>query len=376
MGKCKEDNCNKHSIYNLPNEKIGIYCNEHKKENMIDIKNKKCLSKECDRRPNFNLPNEKNAIYCNEHKKENMVDINHKKCLENDCDKRPNFNLPNENVGIYCNEHKKENMIDINNKKCLFNDCDKRPNFNLPNKKVGVYCNYHKKENMIDIIHKRCHELNCDISPYFNLPNENIGLYCSKHKKENMVNVKDKRCLEDNCETIPSNKKYNGYCLRCFIFKFPEVKLSRNYKVKETHMTDFIKKQFQEEVITFDKTVGGCSKRRPDVYIDKFTHVIICECDENQHKDTSCENKRMMELFQDFGNRPVVFIRFNPDSYTNETGKKIPSSFKYHKTLDVPMIRDSNEWSNRLNVLKDTINKWVINVPEKELTCEYLFYDL
>jgi len=61
----------------------------------------------------------------------------------------------------------------------------------------------------------------------------------------------------------------------------------------------------------FDKQTGGCSKMRPDVFIDKFTHVVIIECDENQHKDTSCENKRTMELFQDFGNRPIVFIRFN-----------------------------------------------------------------
>ena len=140
-------------------------------------------------------------------------------------------------------------------------------------------------------------------------------------------------------------------------------------------MTDFIKEKFKDQDIIFDKTVGGCSKRRHDVYIDKFTHVIIIECDENQHRETSCENKRTMELFQDFGNRPVVFIRFNPDSYINEKNKKILSSFKYHKTLDVPMIIEPKEWSNRLNVLKETISSWVNDIPSRELTYEYLFYD-
>ena len=106
-------------------------------------------------------------------------------------------------------------------------------------------------------------------------------------------------------------------------------------------MTDFIKYQFQDQDMTFDKQTSGCSRRRPDVYIDKFTHIVITECDENQHKDTSCENKRMMELFQDFGNRPIVYIRFNPDSYVNKDNKKVLSSFKMHKLLDVPMIRDS-----------------------------------
>ncbi len=112
-----------------------------------------------------------------------------------------------------------------------------------------------------------------------------------------------------------------------------------------------------------------------NIYIDKFTHVVITECDENQHRDTSCENKRIMELFQDFGNRPIVFIRFNPDSYINEKFEKVLSSFKMHKTLDVPMIREQKEWSDRLNVLKETINKWIIDIPNRELTCEYLFYD-
>jgi hypothetical protein len=82
-----------------------------------------------------------------------------------------------------------------------------------------------------------------------------------------------------------------------------------------------------------------------------------------------------MELFQDFGNRPIVFIRFNPDSYVNQDGKKVLSSFKMHKKLDVPMIRESKEWESRLNVLKETIEYWLNVIPEKELTCEYLFYD-
>jgi hypothetical protein len=140
-------------------------------------------------------------------------------------------------------------------------------------------------------------------------------------------------------------------------------------------MTNFIKEHFKDEVMFFDKQTGGCSKRRPDVCIDKFTHVIITECDENQHRETSCENKRTMELFQDFGNRPIVFIRFNPDSYINEKNEKIQSSFKMHKALDVPMIKDQKEWESRLYVLKGTINKWLNVIPEKEVTNEYLFYD-
>ena len=30
--KCKEENCNKQSVFNFINEKYGIYCKIHKKE--------------------------------------------------------------------------------------------------------------------------------------------------------------------------------------------------------------------------------------------------------------------------------------------------------------------------------------------------------
>jgi hypothetical protein len=304
-----------------------------------------------------------------------MINVIDKKCQEENCNTIPKFNLLNEKRGIYCKIHKKENMINVECKKCLESECNKIPMFNLPDEKFGIYCSKHKKENMVDVLSQKCLEENCNKRPNFNLSNKKQGIYCREHKKVDMVDVTHKKCLEENCNIMPSNKKYKGYCLRCFVYKFPDVKISRNYKVKENHMTDFIKEHFKEEVITFDKQTGGCSKRRPDVYIDKFTHVVILECDENQHINTSCENKRMMELFQDFGNRPIVFIRFNPDSYINESSKKVLSSFKMHKTLDVPMIRNPKEWSNRLNVLKEITKRWLVEIPSREFTYEYLFYD-
>ena len=33
-----------------------------------------------------------------------------------------------------------------------------------------------------------------------------------------------------------------------------------------------------------------------------------------------CKNKRIMEIFQDLGSRPIVFIRFNQDKYDNVQG--------------------------------------------------------
>jgi hypothetical protein len=340
------------------------------------VTHKKCLEINCNISPYFNYENEKIGIYCSKHKKDNMVDLNSKRCLEDNCKLRPLFNYENKKTGIYCSQHKKENMIDVKSKRCIEKNCNKCPYFNFENKQVGIYCLDHKKENMINIRDKKCLDQNCIKRATCNFENKPT-LYCELHKKNNMINVKVKRCLEDNCTTITNKNKYKGHCLRCFIFKFPNEKISKNYKVKENHMTDFIKENFKDEVMIFDKQInGGCSLCRPDVYIDKFTHIIIIECDENQHKDREeiCENKRIMQIFEDFNSRPVIFIRFNPDSY-KINNKTILSSFKYHKTLQVPMIRESKEWNNRLELLKNKINYWLINIPKKEITNEHLFYD-
>ena len=363
--------CDKQPSFNLPSEKTGIYCVEHKLENMVDVKNKRCLL--CDKRPHFNLPAEKTAIYCVEHKLENMIDVKSKRCLF--CEKIPNYNLPNEKTGIYCVEHKLENMIDVKNKRCLF--CEKIPNYNLPNEKTGIYCVEHKLENMIDVKSKRC--LFCDKYPYYNLPEENTGIYCVKHKLENMIDVHSKRC-KNGCNTIVNStttSKYKGYCLRCFIYTFPDEPVAKNYKVKEKHVKDFIDSEFKDYKFIYDKKiVDGCSLRRPDFYLDCYTHVIVVECDENSHNGYSCENKRMMQLFIDSGSIPFVIIRFNPDKYIDINNKKIDSCFVYHKKTNVPIIKNKLLWQQRLDTLKDKIQYYIDNIPTKEITIEQLYYDV
>ena len=162
-----------------------------------------------------------------------------------------------------------------------------------------------------------------------------------------------------------------GFCIPCFSVKYPEINLPRRYKLKENHMVESLKDHFPDVKFHFDKTVkDGCSRRRPDVRIEKFIYTIIIECDENRHLgyDEICDNKRTMEIFQDLGDRPVIFIRFNPDKYT-EDGETIPSCF------DGTNLK-KREWNKRIKELVKTINKYYTldEIPEKEITMEYLFY--
>jgi hypothetical protein len=341
---------------------------------MEDVVSKKCI--ECHSQPSYNLPDEKIGIYCKKHKLQDMIDVRSKKCQFPTYDKQPVYNIQGKNTRIFCKEHKEPGMVNVCEKrKCQFLDCVIRPSYNLPDEKIGIYCKDHKEIDMIDVVSKKCHFPKCDsLTPCYNTIGETSGIFCFEHKKIGMVDIRNKKCIE--CNDTLANRKYKNHCTRCFVYKFPEEEISRNYKIKEQCMVDFIQETYPEIAFTFDKKVGACSKRRPDAYIDLLTHVLIIECDENQHGsyNSSCENSRTMELFQDFNNRPIVFIRFNPDTYT-VYGKKTLSSFKIHKTIGTPMIRNKKEWDSRLDLLKETIDKHLQTIPEKEVTIDNLFFD-
>jgi hypothetical protein len=131
----------------------------------------------------------------------------------------------------------------------------------------------------------------------------------------------------------------------------------------------------------FDKAVdGGCSKKRPDVLIDLLLYSIIIECDENQHKNYECENKRKMQLFEDLGNRPLIIIRFNPDSYTENNNKVEGCFIPLTKIEDIHKKKfyelNEEEWKRRLDILEEVIRKNMYeNIPEKEVEEIKLFYD-
>jgi hypothetical protein len=205
------------------------------------------------------------------------------------------------------------------------------------------------------------------------------GLYCIIHKKENMIDVKGIRCKTNLCYTF-GNKKYNGYCLFCFIHTFPDLPITRNYKTKEKEIADFITNTFQQYSWISDKKIqDGCSKRRPDLLLDLGYQVIVIEVDENQHQsyDCSCENKRLMEISQDLGHRPIIFIRFNPDGYLiGDT--KIEICWSYNKS-GISIIKNKNikQWNKRLNILKQQIEYWIypINKTNRTLEIIELFFD-
>ncbi len=199
---------------------------------------------------------------------------------------------------------------------------------------------------------------------------------CSKCKKDGMIDIKHPKCPSSWCDTI-LKKKYNGYCLFCYMNLFPDKPVSRNYKTKQFAVENYITAEFPEVTWIKDKQVsGGCSRRRPDVLVDMGDYVIIVEIDENQHVDTSCENKRTCQLFEDNGRRPIYFIRFNPDGYTNSDGVQVRSCWGYDKTGKSAIKKAYTiNWEYRLETLGDEVRRCLSGRPKKEIDIIYLFYD-
>jgi hypothetical protein len=271
-------------------------------------------------------------------------------------------------------------MVDVEHKSCIHEGCNKRPNYNVSGEVKGLYCSAHKLQGMVDIMNKTCKSDGCKIRPTYNNQGETRGLYCSAHKLQGMVDVINRACKTYLCSTQVT-EKYDGYCLFCYMNLFPGKPVSRNYKTKEYAVVEYVKTKFPEWSWIADKIIpDACSKRRPDLLLDLGYQVIIVEVDENQHidYDCSCENKRIMELSQDVGHRPIVFIRFNPDEYEKD-GTNISSCWGQDKNgLCVVKKSKKNEWIERLHVLEETISYWINpeNITSKTIETIQLFYDI
>lgn len=333
---------------------------------------------------------EKKPNTCSLHKTDKMVFLQDRDCLyknENGirCNIRALFNYIGNTKPLYCSNHKDTNMINIVSNKCIHinedgSACELIASFNYITESKRLYCSKHKKIDMLNVQKKRCTIENCLEIAVYNIESESSPLYCCYHKTDIMVHKNNSVCKTFMCLSSLHNKSYEGYCSRCFSFLFPDISKERNYGCKEREVVKYIQNIFSYLTITYNRTImDGTSKRRPDVYINCHDYSIIVEIDEYQHKlksygECSCENKRMLEIYQDLGEKNIVFIRFNPDSYTDFNGKKIESSWDFDDKRRL-FLSNRHQWNQRLKVLEDTIEYWLENPPEKMIEIVQLFYD-
>ena len=188
-------------------------------------------------------------------------------------------------------------------------------------------------------------------------------------------------CPENRSVTTggPHNAKYGLRCIQCYCIENPNDAVAANaaryMHFKEQTVMAFVKKAFPDHNWVFDKGYGtklravGTRKTRlrPDARTSQGDRILILEVDEKSHRYTLCASERDKEessVVQAGGDKTVLFIRFNPDEYTDYAGKKHPSCFTHSKTGCCSLNpKYEAEWIERLETLAQTIH-YLLNADE------------
>ncbi len=393
--------------------RVPTHCKDHAqpRADFFEYSSRLCEIETCHIRASFAPTRNHKPIRCGHHKL--TTDINREKKPCSGCGiKKPNFGPPGTKGAIRCGDCKVEGDVDLNNDKCI--ECAKH--------QVSAIIKGREDEGMI-------YCLTCASKLGFEYSNGRVphcitcktavarfgtvggrprdAKYCGQCRDPSI----HFDLVHDMCEecgvTRPLLRNERWLCLRCCINIYPEYSVSRNYKTKQTAVEQFLAERFSSRLtMIFDRRVarimpeasasagaGGTmveevpcksSGSKPDVLIDMGEWVVVVEVDENQHKqdsyEASCENKRVMQIFDDAGRRPIVFVRFNPDQYIDAFGNKVRSPWtddRRIKSGGVPHVSAKNQahWIARLEALASRIEHAVSVRPIKEVTFEYLYFD-
>lgn len=376
---CIEKGCDKSPSFNFANEEKSLYCSKHKKDGMINIETVYCSEELCRTVAWFNYEGCKDRLYCAKHKKDGMINIStYKMCKIKDCSNRALYNFLNEKEALYCIEHKAKNMINIYQNRCQYEGCLKIPCFNEDGNKTGIYCSEHKTSSMIDVINKLCSYDECIIHATYGIPS-NLSTRCFQHKLEGMIPSPRKKCqhcskraeygdsrIQQRCEEHKQDGDMNlilrkcikcgdidvvdsrGWCVNtcCLEEQFHQFKTHQ--KRKENSVNEYLDECFEKASLYDKRLPQSCFRdnQRPDRYHDFGTHSLIVEVDEHQHSgDAVCQSgkfktkqeedvQRMKNLFYVIGEqKPLIFIRYNPDSIKNNGVYKNISEKKRFETL-------------------------------------------
>jgi hypothetical protein len=338
-------------------------------------------------RPSFGIDK---PTFCETCNVDNLPDLVHKECILCNAHRAHYVELEVFNREITENEHicpmicshcfvDGKKYVNVASPICLEKDCKSRAYFNIRGEIRPLYCKDHAdRKTMIDVVHDIC--LECSVPASYNYEGEKIPIYCKTHIREGMVSTRPK-CITPHCDNN-GYKKYYSRCFVCFSTEFPLDPLIRKFKTKERATVDHITSKFNNYTWVADKVIdGGCSKKRPDLYLDMGEYAIIIEVDEMQHRGYAelCEQNRVGHLIED-ATKAIVLIRFNPDSYQGKEGK-VSSCWGYtpERGMHTIISNMQKDWDNRLLALEIEVNKWInasnFDWKNNLLTEIKLFYD-
>jgi hypothetical protein len=215
-------------------------------------------------------------------------------------------------------------MVNVINKICEKENCKTRAHFGYCGTSPS-HCNQHKLDYMINKPKRTCIGNEDDECKEMAMYGKSEPLHCEEHKLHDEICWLVKKCSHCGRDKEILNK--DNLCGICCENPFYE-ESKRTNKLKETIMVKYLRSNIKEgNEILADRIIDStCNLYRPDILYDYGTHIVVVECDENQHKNypwESCslnkslehmEEKRMYEIMIAYG-LPAIFIRWNPDNF-------------------------------------------------------------
>ena len=300
------------------------YCGQHKLHNHLIVGRKYCAYVGCMTTPSF-VVSDSPAMFCAAHKPDHSFRSNNRSCAHSGCQTLPSFNTPGM-PAKFCAKHKEFDHIPVNDPLC---HCGKYAWWGHPGRKPSV-CAEHRRGGMIKNPRKRCESIDCKEMALYGYRH---ALHCVSHKISGELNLLYRTCSRCN---LPDIVDENGVCSTCDPNVENRVRLAKQKEVKDYFDASGLR------YISYDRVIdnGWLGKERPDFLFDAETHFVIVEVDEEQHRNAPCycvsEQTRMVNISQilngkDASEKPVVFIRYNPDAYDAGNGRQVNNSRRKEK---------------------------------------------
>ena len=230
-------------------------------------------------------------------------------------------------------------------KVCVFENC-RQPAVYGYKQQRPVVCKQHKEDDMVYGSHKYCEHgkrkdicKDCKGSSICQHNRErskckecNGGSICQHNRQRSHCHTcsPNSNYFCKHCHYYTANKKYKNYCMTCYVNLFPDDPLSKTayLKSKELQVKAFLFEEFPDKFKHNKQLIiGNCTfpyRRFIDFHCMIGDTLVAVEVDENQHRgyDKNDEELRINEILHNIGfDKKMVFVRFNPDRFT-EKGKQ------------------------------------------------------
>lgn len=374
--RCEFEGCTAHACMGERN-KSKKFCSVHSEKGMVNLK--AALCEICTKRASFGV---EKPTRCRDHFVDGMKRLtdSHRVCIEPGCSRVANYISEDDRTPKYCSIHAKDGMFNKarSSRVCIvckkvwaaYGTIGSRPS----------HCFSCKSSDMVDITNLNCETCKTKRALFGFLLHP--ASRCFEHRESKMY--KNRFCIVDGCyarpewgfgnapihcfthrdeaqdenlvETECKGCKLTFYCNADGLCDYCSTPARRE---KEIQTVEFLNGFYGAKLFKANQVVdSNCSTARPDMLYDFGDRFVAIEVDEDQHRSYSCEDARMVSIYNSIGGPPVVFIRFNPDRYYNSIGGLCLTSL-----------------SVRLKFLREFVETLLRTEPKHLLQVHYLFFD-